>query len=112
MCAAGLVGSARPAVITSVASWAVAYKRWRITAVVARIAIGAVLIVASGQTPYPLALKIIGVVAIMGGTAVALVGEDVIDRWTKKIAENTLLTRALCLTSLLVGAFLIHATTR
>ena len=110
MCAAGLVGSIRPAIVAEVASRVIAHKPWRAIAVVARLAIGAILILVSDQTLYPLLLKIIGALAIMGGTVVALLGGSTLDRWAKSITGNTVLIRVLCLISLVIGMFLIHAT--
>lgn len=109
MCAAALVGLAVPAFVTGLASRGAQSKPLRIAAIVARLVIGAVAIIVANQTPYPWTMKIIGVVAIMAGTVVAMISRDTLSRWVKAFRANNMWCRAMSLAALAVGAFLVHA---
>lgn len=107
---AALVGLAVPTFVTGLASRAAQSKPLRIAAVVMRIVIGAVAIIVANQTPYPWTMKIIGVVAIMAGTVVAMISRETLSRWIETFRANDMWCRAMSLAALAVGAFLIHAT--
>lgn len=109
MCAGGLVGLVMPAPIMAIASHVAASRPLRIAAVVVRILLGAVIIIAANSTPYPLALKIIGVVVIMAGTLVGFAGREKLESWIRGIRENPSWLRGMSLASLVLGAFLLHA---
>lgn len=110
MCAAALAGLAVPAFNTGLASRVVQSGPLRIAAVAARILFGAIAILAAEQTLYPWPLKIIGVIAIMGGTVVAMISRETLNRWAALIKDNDAWSRVVSLAALAVGAFLIHAT--
>lgn len=110
MCAAALAGLAVPAFNTGLASRVVQSGPLRIAAVAARILFGAIAILAAEQTLYPWPLKIIGVIAIMGGTVVAMISRETLNRWAALIKDNDAWSRVVSLVALAVGAFLIHAT--
>lgn len=110
MCAAALAGLAVPAFNTGLASRVAQSGRLRIAAVAARILFGAIAIIAAEQTLYPWPLKIIGVIAIMGGTVVAMIDRETLNRWIELIKANDTWSRGVSLAALVVGVFLIHAT--
>jgi len=109
ICALAAAGLTNPAFLTALGARVVRSKGLRTTAVAARIIFGAILILAAEQTAYPWPMKILGVLAIMAGTLVAIVGRATLDRWLAMITASPGLGRLLSLAALLVGAFLVHA---
>lgn len=110
MCGTALVGLAVPAFNPGLASRVAESGPLRIAAVAARILFGAIAILAAEQTLYPWPLKIIGVIAIMGGTVVTMVSRETLNRWAALIKNNDAWSRLVSLAALAVGAFLVHAT--
>lgn len=109
MCALGLTGLAVPSLVAGLASRVARSRSMRIAAVAARILFGAIAILVAEQTLYPWPMKILGVVAIMAGTVVAMLDRATLERWVAAIRDNNRWLRAACLAALAVGAFLVHA---
>lgn len=109
MCALALAGLAVPSLVAGLASRVAGSRTMRIAAVAARILFGAIAILAAEQTLYPWPMKIIGVIAIMAGTVVAMLDRATLERWVAAIRDNNQWLRAACLAALAVGAFLVHA---
>lgn len=111
ICATALVGLVLPAALTDLARQVAASKPLRIAAVVIRILFGAVAIIAANATSYPLTMKIIGVIAIMAGTLIAMAGREKLEEWVNRISRDDKVFRLLSLAALAFGAFLLHAVT-
>jgi len=109
MCALGLLGLATPASLVALGSRVVQSRPLRIAAVALRIVLGAILIIAAGQTPYPWPMKILGVIFIMAGTVMSMVNRATLDSLVERIRSNPTWGRGLSLAALAVGAFLAHA---
>lgn len=109
MCGAGLAGLVFPAFITETASRVATSRPLRITAIATRILFGAIAILYAEQTLYPWPMKIIGVIAIMGGTVTAMIGGEALGGFLGKIRDDSTWVRAISLAALAAGAFLVHA---
>lgn len=109
MCTLALVGLAAPAAVTGLASRVAGSRPLRIGAVAIRIVFGAIAILAAEQTLYPWTMKILGVIAIMAGTVVAMIDRARLNRWLEAFSGNSARSRAASLAALAVGAFLVHA---
>lgn len=109
MCIVALAGIAAPSLVAGLASRVAASGPMRIAAVAVRILFGGICILVADQTPYPWTMKILGVVAIMAGTVVAMLDQATLERWLVAVRQNNGRLRAVCLAALAAGAFLIHA---
>jgi hypothetical protein len=75
-----------------------------------RLGLGIVLIGAANTARYPTALKIIGLLSILGGIAVPIMGADTIGAMAEDIyGRNVWALRAGCAFSLLFMAFVVYA---
>lgn len=108
LCAAALVGLATPATMSALAGRIAASRALRGTAIAARLVFGAIAIIAANATLYPMVMKILGVLAIMAGTLLAFVHKDTLARWIARLGSGNGV-RAVSLSGLGLGAFLIHA---
>lgn len=109
ICLTALAGLAVPAKVTELATLIAASERFKVAATVTRLVFGGIAILASNATLYPLTMKIIGVIAIMAGTAISFIDTATLTRWVDSVYRNNNWTRAVSVVSLLVGGFLIHA---
>lgn len=110
ICLAAIAGLVIPTKLTQLASRIAASERLKVAATVSRLVFGGIAILVSNATPYPLAMKIIGVIAIMAGTTVAFVNTETLTGWVESVHRNPAWTRGMSVASLLLGGFLIHAT--
>lgn len=110
MCLAAVTGLVMPAKLTELASHVAASERLKVAATVSRLVFGGIAILVANATPYPLAMKIIGVIAIMAGTAVSFINTETLTRWVESVHRNPAWTRGMSVASLLLGGFLIHVT--
>lgn len=110
ICLAAIAGLVIPTKLTQLASRIAASERLKVAATVSRLVFGGIAILVSNATPYPLAMKIIGVIAIMAGTTVAFVNTETLTGWVESVHRNPAWTRSMSVASLLLGGFLIHAT--
>jgi len=109
ICLTALAGLALPQRVTGLAAGITASEPLKVAATVARLLLGGIAILASNATLYPLAMKVIGVVIIMAGTAMSLVNAESRARWADSVKKNPNQARAVYAAGLLAGGFLIHA---
>lgn len=104
--AAGLFGLAQPARLAAAVARLGQAPKLRPVLVVLRIAIGGVFILAAQQTPWPLLMKILGVVVIMAGTLMTMLSAK--QRGAPPGPQPGRI-RLLSLAAVAAGAFLVHA---
>jgi len=109
ICLTALAGLVAPSMLTRLAAHIAASERLKVAATVTRLVFGGIAILVSNATLYPLVMKIIGVIAIMAGTATSFVSADARGRWVESIHRNKNWVRGLSLAGLLFGGFLMHA---
>lgn len=82
----------------------------QIIAVVVRVLLGVVLIIAAPSSKFPLTLAVIGWIAILAGVFVALMGRNrfiqLMDWATKVLPKNAILVGVI---AVLLGSFLAYA---
>jgi len=110
ICGAALVGLAAPATLTSMAASVAESERLRVAVTVSRLLFGGIAILAANATHYPLTMKIIGVAAIMAGTALATINRETLKTWMGALSGRAGVSRLMSLLALLFGGFLLHAT--
>ena len=76
----------------------------------ARFAIGLALYLAAGQTRFPLALEILGILSVLAGMVLLLLRRETLQRWLGlAVSWPPGVLRAICAIALLLGGFLIWA---
>jgi len=83
----------------------------RLTAGVVRIALGACLVLAAGQTRFPMVVAIFGWITLVAGIALLLIGNTLLQRvvgwFSSRLAP--LWVRVAGLAGIALGAFLVFA---
>jgi len=110
ICLVALFALAFPDVLRNAAKRVEITTSLRIFVFLIRVAFGAIMIAAADATPFPLALRIIGVVLILSGVSVLVLGNRRIERLKDWFMDrNASVIRIGGFAALLFGAFIIYA---
>lgn len=107
---AGTVGLLLPAKLTAVVEAIVAHPAGIYFAVLIRLLLGAVLIIAAPQSAFPLTFEVLGWIIIVAAIIIALMGRARIKQLTAWWAQRSITSiRLMFLFGVLIGAGLLYA---
>ena len=108
--AMGLVGVVRPSDLIRFIENAWRTKTVFYVAIASRLALGAVLIAAASDCRFPLAIRVIGVISLVGAAAVALMGHERLRAFVQWWIEAPAgFIRGWAAVAFAFGAFLVYA---
>jgi len=110
ICVASIVGIFKTSLFIDLVHNLVITRPLRVAAIVARILLGIILIIAAPETRFPLTIVILGGLVILSGIVLIFTDEAKIQSWIDVwLRQSLLILRTIFLVAALFGLFLLYA---